>query len=49
MNIIEQARKEAAVSSARSYIKAIESYIVLSELESDKITLKANNRYNVTK
>ena len=48
LNIIEQARKGAAVSSARSYIKAIEAYVLLSELDENKEILKNNNKYNVT-
>ena len=33
LNIIEKAREGAAVSSARSYIRVVESYLVLSELD----------------
>ncbi len=48
LNIIKRARVGAAESSARNYIKAVETYTVAGELDKSKTTLKNNQKYNVT-
>ncbi len=48
LNIIKQARVGAAESSARNYIKAVETYTVAGELDKSKTALKNNQKYNVT-
>ena len=48
LNIIKRAREGAAVSSARNYIKAVETYTVAGELDNSKTALKNNQKYNVT-
>ena len=48
LNIIEKSRRDAAIASARSYIKTTETYVLTGELNK-KDTLEKNNKYNVTK
>lgn len=49
LNVIENSKKNAAVTSARNYIKAVETYIGVSEFDKDTDTLQKNQKYNVTK
>ena len=49
LNIIERARRGAAVSSARSYIRASETYVLTGQLNKSDNIFEKNNKYNVTK
>ena len=48
LNTIEKARKGAAESSANTYLKAIETYIVRAELDSSKPKLQAGVEYQLS-
>ncbi len=45
-NVIEKSRKEAAKSSALTYMSAVENYSVVSELKSETTKIKPNQSYN---
>ena len=49
LNIIEKARSGASKTSAQSYVKAVETYLVTSEIDSSLEKLKAGETYTVTK
>ena len=50
LNVVEKARKGAAVSSAYGYIDAVEKYIVMHNIDSTKYPYELNNNtWNVSK
>jgi len=48
LNIIGDTRVSAAKRSAENYIDAVQLYLARSELDTNKVTLERNNKYNVT-
>jgi len=48
LNVIGNTRVSAAKRSAENYIDAVELYLVRSELDTNKVTLERNQKYNVT-
>ena len=47
LNLINKANKEAAKASATNYLKAVETYIVTSELDSSSKKLEFGETYDV--
>jgi len=48
LNIIGDTRISASKRSAENYIDAVELYLARSELDTNKVTLERNQKYNVT-